>query len=91
MSRFSLGKRKAENQAHGADFNSQHVTFENPTVKRLHFTTISDSGAREIEDITGRLPIYAAPPPPIPDNIQPLPTHSEKARTQVFIWFQFLE
>lgn len=86
MSRFTLGKRKADTRASSsADFNSQHVAFENPTVKRMHFTTISDSGAREIDDITGRIPLQSNPAPPTttPEKSESLADPSAKQRTQV--------
>ncbi|KAJ7906678.1 hypothetical protein B0H13DRAFT_1880363 [Mycena leptocephala] len=85
MSRFSMSlrKRKAANtQSDNLDSHDHHVAFENPTIKRMHFTSISDSGAQQIGGVAGRIPIHLDPLPILPQDSEPAPAPSDKQRTQ---------
>ncbi|KAJ7455665.1 hypothetical protein B0H11DRAFT_1926051 [Mycena galericulata] len=82
MSRFTttLGKRKSEPRT--SDLNNQHVPFENPTVKRMHFTSFSDRGIEQLADVSSRIPRSAPPPASIPEPVKPVNEQSKKKRTQ---------
>ncbi|KAJ7239653.1 hypothetical protein C8J57DRAFT_1564709 [Mycena rebaudengoi] len=52
------GKRKVSE-----DLQEQHIPFDNPAVKRVHFTTTSNSGIHQATTVQNRLPIVRTIPP----------------------------